>query len=125
MRLRKTELAGEDVGLNLSSGAGGRGIRGAFDHCHSAWLRSGVSGRPGGSPGARVTGERGPLFLGNEERLPPARKEKTFVAVRKDIQFVGRSQLHCLDASFLWPLFPEHMRKTAGGELRRRVACCI
>lgn len=36
--LRKTQLAGEDVGLHMSYGAGGTGIRGALNHCCSAWL---------------------------------------------------------------------------------------
>lgn len=59
--LGKTELAGEDVGLNMSYGAGAEGS-GSFRSLLLGLARhAGVSGRPGGSPGARVTGERAPL----------------------------------------------------------------
>ena len=66
--LRKTELAGEDVGRNMSYGAGAEGSGSFRSPLLGLARHAGVSGRPGGSPGARVTGDRAPL-LRNEEPL--------------------------------------------------------
>lgn len=113
--LRKTELAGEDVGSRMSHGAGGTGIRSALNHCCSAWLPALGFWRARWFTGSQ--GDQREVPSAWETGSPSTRKWKKLVTIPRDIQLVGCSQLCLLGVSFLLPLSHERTRKMGrGGE---------